>query len=89
MLSSFGALCNKQGQNYFEAVAPHGVREANIGKPEEKFDRKHMIGLIECHVEQGPGLWNQDCPIAVVTAIAGRRQYRCTLNGVANHAVRR
>src|SRR4051812_16326242 len=79
-------LKNAAGQTYLEAGAPHGVRPDDIGKPAERFTRTSAIGLIEVHVEQGPGLWNQQCPIAVVTAIAGRRQYRCTMGGAANHA---
>jgi hydantoinase/carbamoylase family amidase len=43
-------------------------------------------GLIETHVEQGPSLWKAGKPAAIVTAIAGRRQYLCTLAGEANHA---
>jgi allantoate deiminase len=42
--------------------------------------------MIETHVEQGPALWNAGVPVAVVTAIAGRRQYQCSLTGEANHA---
>ena len=79
-----GQVRNAQGQNYLEAGATHGVRPDDIGN--DRFNRATAIGLIEAHVEQGPGLWNADCPVAVVTTIAGRRQYRCTLRGVANHA---
>jgi allantoate deiminase len=81
-----GELRNAAGQTYLEAGAPHGVRPDDIEKPAERFSRTSAVGLIEVHVEQGPGLWNQQCPIAVVTAIAGRRQYRCTIGGIANHA---
>jgi allantoate deiminase len=31
-------------------------------------------------------MWNQNIPVAVVTAINGRRQYICTVTGIANHA---
>ena len=31
-------------------------------------------------------MWKNDQHIAIVRAIAGRKQYRCTLHGVANHA---
>ena len=50
------------------------------------FAPADYLGLIEAHVEQGPGLWNAGEPVAVVTAIAGRRQYLCTLRREANHA---
>lgn len=79
-------VMNPAGQNYLEAGEPHGVRPDDIGKPAERFARTSAVGVIEVHVEQGPGLWNQNCPLAVVTAIAGRRQYRCQVIGRANHA---
>jgi allantoate deiminase len=31
-------------------------------------------------------MWNRGQQVAVVTAIAGRRQYKCLIEGVANHA---
>jgi allantoate deiminase len=84
--SRLSELRNTSGQNYLEAGAPHGVRADTIGTTSEKIRPNAYIGLIECHIEQGPGLWIQDCAIAVVTAIAGRRQYKVTLKGQANHA---
>ncbi|HWB54673.1 MAG TPA: M20/M25/M40 family metallo-hydrolase, partial [Tepidisphaeraceae bacterium] len=38
------------------------------------------------HIEQGPGMWRRDERLAIVTAIAGRRQYTCEIYGQANHA---
>ncbi len=77
-------LRNKQGQNYLQAGAPHGVDPNRFAS--DRINPAHYRGLIEVHIEQGPGMWKNDQPIAVVRAIAGRRQYRCTLHGVANHA---
>ena len=45
-----------------------------------------ISGFVEVHIEQGPGMWRRDERLAVVRAIAGRRQYRVTLTGEANHA---
>jgi len=53
---------------------------------EEKLRPGAYLGLIETHVEQGPGLWKSGTAAAIVTAIAGRRQYACTLTGETNHA---
>jgi allantoate deiminase len=75
---------NAAGENYLEAGAPHGVRESML--LEDRFEPRHYLGLIEAHVEQGPGMWNRGERVAVVTAIAGRRQYRCSITGVAHHA---
>ena len=78
------ALRNRAGLDYLAAGAEHGVDPSRLET--ERFDPSLYLGLIEAHVEQGPGLWNADKPVAVVTAIAGRRQYGCTLTGEANHA---
>ncbi|HTL29054.1 MAG TPA: M28 family peptidase, partial [Tepidisphaeraceae bacterium] len=62
-------LRNAQGHNYLEAGAEHGVVPDKIGV--DKIKTTAIIGLIEVHVEQGPGLWNQKKPMGVVNAIAG------------------
>jgi hydantoinase/carbamoylase family amidase len=78
------SIRNAQGQNYLEAGAEHGVVPDKIGV--EKIKTTSIIGLIELHVEQGPGLWNDKKKAGVVNAIAGRRQFSCVLTGIANHA---
>jgi hydantoinase/carbamoylase family amidase len=77
-------LRNRGGMDYLAAGAAHGVDPARLET--ERFDPSAYRGLIEAHVEQGPALWNAGVPVAVVTAIAGRRQYSCALTGEANHA---
>jgi hydantoinase/carbamoylase family amidase len=82
--SELAALRNRHGDDYLKAGAAHGVRP-------ELFNADHLSpapyrGLIEAHVEQGPGLWNAGGHVALVTAIHGRRQYHCSLRGQANHA---
>ena len=37
-------------------------------------------------MEQGPRLWKERRPLAVVRAISGRRQFRATVTGQSNHA---
>ena len=75
---------NARGESYLEAGSQHGVHPSRL--IEDAFNARHYLGLIEVHIEQGPGMWNADVPLAVVTAIAGRKQYRVKLRGVANHA---
>ena len=41
---------------------------------------------IEVHIEQGPVLEELDCPVAVVTGIAGQSRIAVTFSGQANHA---
>jgi len=75
---------NARGESYLEAGSQHGVHPSRL--IEDAFNARHYLGLVEVHVEQGPGMWNAGVPLAVVTAIAGRKQYRVKLRGVANHA---
>ena len=82
--SSSAQLRNAAGQTYLEAGAP--TASTPHGSTTTGFDRERYLGLIEVHIEQGPGMWRRDQRLAVVTAIAGRRQYRVTINGEANHA---
>jgi len=79
-----GALTNSAGQSYLQAGAAHGVDPQKLGA--DRISAGKYVGLIEVHVEQGPGLWNDDAPLAIVMAVSGRRQYSCTLVGTANHA---
>lgn len=77
-------LTNAAGQSYLAAGAPFGVAA-------ERFDADRLQpgdfgGLIEVHIEQGPGMWKRGQSVALVTAINGRRQYQITLAGQANHA---
>lgn len=77
-------LRNKFGQNYLEAGAAHGVDPANFQR--DRINPAHYRGLIEVHIEQGPSMWKNDQRVAIVRAIAGRKQFRGKLMGVANHA---
>ena len=77
-------LRNADGQNFWEAGRSHGADPTRL--PAEQLRPGTCVGLIEVHVEQGPALWTDGVKVGLVTTIAGRRQYRCELRGVANHA---
>lgn len=79
-----GRLLNGGGETYVEAGAPHGVQPEHIGPGGLRAEA--VRGFVEVHPEQGPRLWEHDRSVAVVTGIAGRRQYSITVNGRANHA---
>jgi hydantoinase/carbamoylase family amidase len=83
-VDQLAALKNKHGQTYLDAGHDHGVDPARLGA--ERFSAVNYRGFIEVHVEQGLALWNAEIPVALVTAINGRRQYAVTLTGDANHA---
>ena len=79
-----GELKNKAGDSYLAAGRPHGVIADKMA--DERFAPERYFGLIELHIEQGPGMWERNTRLAIVTAIAGRRQYSCEILGQANHA---
>jgi hydantoinase/carbamoylase family amidase len=83
-VEQLATLRNSAGQSFLEAGAAYGVVPEKIA--DDRVNSGKYVGLIEVHVEQGPGLWNTDEPVAVVRAIDGRKQYRLTIKGVANHA---
>lgn len=79
-----GELRNAGGQTYLEAGASFGVDASRLA--DDRLRRDRYRGLIEVHIEQGPGMWRRDQRLAAVTAIAGRYQYRVVIHGEANHA---
>jgi hydantoinase/carbamoylase family amidase len=79
-----GKLRNKDGKSPLEVGPRWGLTVERFGA--EQLVPDQYKGLIELHVEQGVAMWDSGIPVAVVTAINGRRQYACTLMGTANHA---
>ncbi|HEX4130093.1 MAG TPA: M20 family metallo-hydrolase [Pirellulales bacterium] len=82
--AQLATVCNAPGQNYLEAGAPHGVVVDRLTA--EQFRPADCLGLVELHIEQGAAMWKNCQPVAIVTAINGRRQYCVELHGMANHA---
>ena len=77
-------LKNRDGVSPLDAGRPHGVDVTRLDA--DRLDPAAYFGLIEVHAEQGPAMWERDIPVAIVSAINGRRQFRVTIRGVANHA---
>ncbi|MEM6332041.1 MAG: 2-oxo-4-hydroxy-4-carboxy-5-ureidoimidazoline decarboxylase [Planctomycetota bacterium] len=77
-------LRNSDGLSYSQAGAEYGVRADALAA--DRLDPSRYLGLVELHIEQGPGLWRRGQRVGVVRSIAGRRQYRVTVGGEANHA---
>jgi allantoate deiminase len=47
---------------------------------------ENWLGYFEIHIEQGPVLWENNIPVAMVTAIAGQKRVEITYTGFAGHA---
>ncbi|HEV7300998.1 MAG TPA: Zn-dependent hydrolase [Tepidisphaeraceae bacterium] len=83
-IDKLAAVRNRDGQNYLEAGAAHGVNPDRLAA--ERLRAGTYRGLIEVHAEQGQSMGNANVPVALVTAINGRRQYAGSVIGTANHA---
>ncbi|MFM9010791.1 MAG: hydantoinase/carbamoylase family amidase, partial [Planctomycetota bacterium] len=82
--AALAGVRTRGGKHYWEAGADHGASAERLAA--ERLRPADYAGLIEVHIEQGPAMWKHDRRVALVTAIAGRRQYAITVRGVANHA---
>ncbi|RYY18364.1 MAG: Zn-dependent hydrolase, partial [Cytophagaceae bacterium] len=47
---------------------------------------EEWLGYFELHIEQGPVLWENRVPIALVTALAGQQRVELAWQGMAGHA---
>lgn len=47
---------------------------------------KDWLAYFEIHIEQGPILYENNVPVAIVTAIAGQKKVEITFTGMAGHA---
>ncbi len=83
-VDKLAAVKNRDGKNYFDAGVDCGVDASRLA--DETLKPTDYCGLIEVHAEQGLSMWKADVPVAVVTAINGRRQYAGTITGTPNHA---
>jgi hydantoinase/carbamoylase family amidase len=82
--AALAAVRNAAGRTFWEAGAEHGVAADRLAA--DLIRPADILGLVEVHIEQGPAMWRRGERVALVTAIAGRRQYAVSLRGVANHA---
>ncbi len=72
-----------QGVTVREAILeygldPSGISAAALGEG--------VLGFLEFHVEQGPVLEKQECPVGVVETIAGQTRMELAFTGTAGHA---
>lgn len=54
--------------------------------PADAIAPTDWLGYFEIHIEQGPVLYENNIPVAVVTAIAGQKRIAITFKGEAGHA---
>ncbi len=62
-----------------QTIAEKGIEKARRPLGE-------LLAYLEVHIEQGPVLQQEKCPLGVVTAIAGQTRIRAAFTGRAGHA---
>lgn len=67
-----------------QALADMGGDAAAL--PAAAIPAAEWLGYFELHIEQGPVLWENGQPVALVTAIAGQQRVELTWTGMAGHA---
>ena len=73
-------LIDKAGVSFSSA------REKITKVTKDFVDPKRFTGFLECHIEQGPWLYETNHTVGIVTDIVGIRDMRITYNGQQNHA---
>ncbi|AFZ65754.1 allantoate amidohydrolase [Deinococcus peraridilitoris] len=76
-------VTDARGISFAEALRDFGLRPEEISRAELQGK---VLGYLEFHNEQGPGLATQDLPLGLVSAIAGQSRLTVTFRGEANHA---
>lgn len=75
---------NAQGETLSDAIRRMGGDPEHLtGQLRAKSD---IAAFLELHIEQGPTLESNDCPVGVVSGIVGIRRYLITITGEANHS---
>ena len=75
--------CDDEGFSVAQALVEFGASGTLESCARSAND---YLGFIECHIEQGPVLEQEDLPIGLVTGISGASRFRITVTGKAGHA---
>lgn len=73
-----------EGITLAQAIADMGGNAASLAT--DALPAAEWLGYFELHIEQGPVLWENKVPIALVMAIAGQQRVELTWTGMAGHA---
>ena len=77
-------ITDAQGITLGQAIAGMGGNAAQLAT--DALPAAEWLGYFELHIEQGPVLWENKVPVALVTAIAGQQRVELTWQGMAGHA---
>lgn len=77
-------LTNAAGETLEKALIANGLPGDEYAKASRVGD--NLLGYWEVHMEQGPVLEAEELPVGIVTAIAGARRFKVTIEGEAGHS---
>ncbi len=81
------SLLLKKDQNFISLKEVIHNMQANPSLLEQDtIPQNNWLGYFEIHIEQGPVLYENNIPVALVTAIAGQKRIEITFTGTAGHA---
>ncbi|NML67750.1 allantoate amidohydrolase [Hymenobacter sp. RP-2-7] len=80
------ATTDAQGITLAQAIAEMGGDPRPAALAAAALPAAEWLGYFELHIEQGPVLWENRVPVALVTAIAGQQRVELTWTGLAGHA---
>ncbi len=73
-----------QGITLDRAIAEMGGNAAQIAA--DALPAAEWLGYFELHIEQGPVLWENRVPVALVASLAGQQRVELAWRGMAGHA---
>lgn len=82
--SSLLAMKDAQGITLKEVLSAMNTNAEGI--PADAIPKDEWLGYFEIHIEQGPVLYENKIPVAVVTSIAGQQRAEIVFKGMAGHA---
>lgn len=65
-------------------IKENGINPDDIVR--DAMNKKEWLGYFEMHIEQGPILYENNNPVAVVTSIAGQKRVQMVFKGISSHA---
>lgn len=77
-------LTNAAGDTLEQALIKNGLPGSDYEKASRVGD--NLLGYWEIHMEQGPVLETENLPVGIVTAIAGARRFKVSVEGEAGHS---
>lgn len=83
-LATLHKLSDKDGFSLYETLKGNDYKPENLELSVLPASQIHAF--IELHIEQGPVLEKQNCPIGIVTDIAAPTRLKVTIEGRADHS---